>query len=331
MYTQLTLEEREQLFCLYKKGMSLRAIRKILHRSDTTIGRELKRNRISRGGQYLFSSRYIPCRVHEKARKRGKTQRSQASWKGPQVLLYIKEHLMRGWSPEAIAGRMRIDHPLLSICHETIYRMIYEKQNKRYRLWTYLTLKRKKRMKKRGRTTHRESRLLGAVSITQRSAVVATRRQPGHWETDNIIGKISDDTALSVIVERTTRLTLLHKLKGRKATDKLNALFTRLSVFLKHLRKTLTTDNRAENASHEDVTRTLGMPVYFCHPYASWEKGSVENMNGRIRRYIPKKVSIDSIPHEDVQAIEWELNNTPRKCLGWRTPLEACEEIYHTI
>ena len=331
MYSQLCLEEREKLFAWNAQGVSLREIGRRLKRSDTTIGRELKRNKLLTCGLEKTTGRYIPCRAQEKADKRTVTQRSQASWKGPAVLLYVKEKLReKQWSPETIAGRISIDHPELHIVHETIYQMIYEKQNKKFKLWRYLTVKRKKRMKKLGRKTHREGRIPEAVSIDVRHKHIIKRKQVGHWETDNVIGKISDDSALSVSVERKTRVTIMSKLRSKKADEKLNVLFARFSVLPEQLKKTLTTDNGKENTHHLEMTKQLGMPVYFCHAYHSWEKGTVENMNGRIRRYIPKGYSIDQISDQTIQMIEWKLNTTPRKCLNWKTPLEALEELVHT-
>jgi IS30 family transposase len=330
MYSQLCLEEREKLFAWNAQGISLREIGRRLDRSDTTIGRELKRNQLLTRGLEKASGVYIPCRAQEKADKRSVTQRSQASWKGPEVLIYVKDHLERGWSPETIAGRLSIDHPELHIVHETIYRMVYEKQNKKHKLWQYLTVKRKTRMKKGGRTIHREGRIPEAVSIDLRPKHIEKRKQIGHWETDNVIGKISDDSALSVSVERKTRLTIMSKLTSKKADEKLKVLFTRFSVLPEHLRRTMTTDNGKENTRHIEITNQLSMPVYFCHAYHSWEKGTVENMNGRIRRYIPKGISMDPISEQTIQHIEWQLNTTPRKCLNWKTPLEALEEILHT-
>ncbi len=328
MYSQLHLEEREQLFVWNTQGVSLREIGRRLNRSDTTIGRELKRNKILQKGLEKYSGKYLPCKAQEKAMKRAVMQRSQASWKGPEVLLYVKEGLRKRWSPELIAGRLSIEHPELHIVHETIYRMIYEKRNRRSKLWTKLPLARKKRMKKLGRKVHREGRISEAISIDFRPKYIAKRKQAGHWETDNVIGKISDDIVLSVSVERKTRMSIL-SLIGRTADAKTQALFTRFSPLPKELRQSFTTDNGKENTRHQEITSQLGMPVYFCHAYHSWEKGSVENMNGRIRRYIPKGMSMNFLDEKSVAAIEWELNNTPRKCLEFKTPLEALEEILY--
>lgn len=231
------------------------------------------------------------------------------------------------WSPEQIAGRLTLDHPDLHICHETIYTAIYAKENKKFKLWQYLTVKRKKRMKKGGRQVHKDSRIPEATSIDKRPKVVERRKQIGHWETDNVNGHQTDKTALSVTVERKLRVTLLSKLTAKTADEKTKKLFARMALLPESLRKTITADNGAENTHHKQITQSLGLDVYFCHAYHSWERGTVENMNGRIRKFIPKGISLDSIDEKTIHAIEWKLNNTPRKCLGFKTPLEVLEEF----
>lgn len=322
MYHHLELEEREKLYRLQGQGISLRAIAKILGRSPASLCRELRRNQLLTKDLEKSSGIYIPCRAQQKAEKRASVQRSQASWKGPAVLTYISEKLSLGWSPETIAGRISLDHPELHIVHETIYRMIYEKQNKKFKLWRKLPLARKKRMKKLERSVHREGRIPEAISIDFRPSHIQTRGAIGHWVTDNVIGKGSDDIVLSVSVERKTRLTIM-SLVGRSADAKTVALFRRFSPLPDVLRKTITTDNGKENTRHKQITESLGISVYFCHEYASWEKGTVENMNGRIRHFLPKHQSLESITPRQVSQIEWRLNTTPRKCLNWKTPLET--------
>lgn len=319
-YKHLSLEEREKLFGFRKQGLSLRAIAKKLGRSHTSLSREISRNA-------KYGNAYLPCRAQRKANKRTVRQRSQASWKGPEVYLYVREKLREEeWSPETIAGRLALEHPELSICHETIYRTIYSRENKKFKLWKYLTIKRKKRMKKKGRIVHRESRIPEAISIDKRPKIVNRRKQPGHWESDNVVGKQTDKSALSVTVERKFKLTLLSKLATKTADEKTKNLFIKMSLFPDKLRKTMTVDNGGENSKHKQITESLGIDVYFCHAYHSWEKPTVENMNGRIRRYIPKGVSIDPIDEKTIAAIEWKLNNTPRKCLEFKTPYEKLQE-----
>lgn len=323
-YRHLSLEERERMFAFKQGGLSLREIAKRLGRSHTSLSRELRRN-IKYGNEY-FKNEYIPCRAQELYQKRAVKQRKEAAWKGSLVYGYIRMKLEKKWSPETIAGRINFDHPEYSICHETIYRMIYGKKYRHEKLWQKLTLARKKRMKKEGRRVQRESRIPEAISIEKRPQSVLKRNRVGHWESDNIIGRVTDKTALSVTVERKFRVTVMNKMREKTATEKNRVLFTRMSVLPEKLRKTMTEDNGSENTRHKQITESMGIAVYFCHPYASWEKPTVENMNGRIRRYIPKGVSIDTISDEEIAAIEWELNNTPRKCLEYKTPYEKLQE-----
>ena len=323
-YKQLTLVEREKLYGMQKEGKSLRSIAKKLRRSHSSLSRELRRN-IRYGNEY-FHNTYLPCKAQKLAEKRVKKQRSKAPLKNPGTFLYVRKKLRKRWSPETIAGRLSIDHPGLSICHETIYQYIYAKRSKTrgMQLEQYLTLKRKKRMQHNGRSVHRHSKIPEAVSIDKRAKSIQKRGKVGHWETDNIIGKQTDKTALSVTVERKTRFTVITKLKDRTAQTKTDAIIQRLA---KYVTKTLTADNGSENTNHKKIALALGLLMYFCHAYHSWEKGTVENTNGRIRRYIPKGVSIDSISEEYIAALEEEINNTPRKCLQFLTPHEMMQKL----
>jgi len=327
MYKHLSLQEREDLYALKKAGLSLGDIAKRLGRNKGSLSRELKRNRTLKRGLEKFSGKYLPCRAQEKADKRAIAQRSQASWKGPEVYLYVREHLIDdGWSPEQIAGRYCKKYPGEKLTHETIYTIIYAPENKKQKLWTYLHRRRKKRMRKGGRMVHRESRIPEAVSIDHRPKHVEERKQVGHWETDNVIGKQTDKTALSVTVERKIKIAIISKVK-KGAKDKTEKLVARMSRLPKNLRRTMTADNGSENTNHKDITKSLEIFFYYCHAYHSWERGTNENTNGRLRYFIPKGVSIDSIDEETIRLIEWKMNNTPRKCLGFKTPLEVLEEI----
>jgi len=327
MYTHLSLAEREELYALKKAGKSLGNIAKKLGRNKSTLSRELKRNRTYTRGLEKISTLYLPCRAQEKYKKRATKQRSQASWKGSGVLLYVKDHLTDdGWSPEQIAGRYCLDNPGKKLTHETIYNIIYAPHNKKEKLWTYLHRHKKKRQKMSGRNVHKESRIPEAVSIDKRPKVVQRRKQLGHWETDNVVGKQTDKTALSVTVERKIKVTIMSKV-NKGAQDKTNKLIARMSKLPKNLRKTMTADNGSENTKHKEIAESLSLLMYFCHAYHSWERGTGENTNGRIRYFIPKGVSIDSIDEETIQAVEWKINNTPRKCLGWKKPIEVLEEI----
>lgn len=329
-YKHLSLEEREKLFCLKEQGLSLREIGKILGRSDTTLGRELKRNKTGlgkRSNEYLIFE-YIPCKAQVKSDKRALKQRYKAPLKNPKVFLYVREHLREGWTPEEISGRLLKDHPSESISTETIYRYIYSQNFKTrgLKLWEYLVNHRPKRMKKGGRKVKRGSKIPDATSIDLRPEEVNKRLKVGHWETDNVIGRQTDKTALSVTVERLTRLTILSLIR-RSAESKTTALINRFSKFPENTRITLTADNGSENTNHQEITTSLGFSVFFCQAYHSWEKGTVENTNQRIRRSIPKGLSIDTVTEAQVKALEIKLNSTPRKCLDFLTPYEKMAQV----
>ncbi len=319
-FNHLSLEERERLYAWKEKGLSLRAIAKLLGRSHSSLVRELKRHT-------KYGKEYIPCLAHRRAKIWAARQRYQAPLKDPKVFLYVREHLRKPyhWSPETIAGRLSIDHPEESIHHETIYRYIYNsKKTRGMRLWKYLKLHRKRRMKKDGRKVKHYARLKTAIPIDKRPEEVNQRQQPGHWETDNMEGVKSDKTSVSVTVDRMTRITRIRKLVDHKSNTKYGVL---LKQDRSDLIRTLTVDRGPENSKHQEFTKKTGALVYACTPYHSWEKGTVENTIGRIRRFIPKKTSIDPIPEWYFIALEERMNNTPRKILGFLTPNEYQEKI----
>lgn len=323
-YSQLTIEERELIYGLQKQGLSLRSIALKLGRSHTTLSRELRRNKRP-------DNIYLPSFANISAGFRVKRQRRAARLKNKVVHDYVKQHLIHGWSPEAIAGRLPIDIPGESIGTETIYRYIYRHGQLNQHLWRYLVLKRRRRGHIDGRKLQRQSRKIPAsISIENRPIEVTARIVPGHWETDLIIGKAKDKGALSVTVERVTRITVMSKLNERTAPFKVRSLIKRLSVYPPDLLKTITTDNGSENNMFKTVTDKLGVDYYFAHAYASWEKGTVENTNQRIRRYIKKGESIDNISRKTVEKLEDYLNNTPRKCLNYMTPNEKMKELLIT-
>ena len=322
IFKQLTLEEREQLYLWRNQGISFREIGRRLQKDHGGLIKEWQRN--SRLG-----NEYLPARAQKRAERKGREQRSQAPLKGMQVWLYVQEHLRKPyfWTPEQIAGRLSVEYPTLRIHHETIYRYIYAPKARQYKLWQYLPQTRKKRMKKGGRKVYR-GKITGAVSIDLRPEVVGKRVRVGDFETDNIIGKQTDKTALSVTIERLTRFSMVNKLSNRSAKMKRETITKRLRKFPKRLRLTLTQDNGGENAEHQLLNQEIGMEVFFAHAYHAWEKGSNENTNGRIRRFIPKRVSMDQISEKKIKEIEHWLNTTPRKCLGYLTPYEKMKQVH---
>lgn len=320
-FKHLSLEERELYFLWKNQGISLRVIGKRLGRSHSTFIRELKRNA-------KYGKPYLPCLADRKANRRAFKQRYKAPLKNPLIFLYVRTKLRdEKWSPETISGRLPIDYPGYSIDDETIYRYVYGRKQAHLKLWKKLALHRRRRMKKYGRKVKAFGRLPEAISINNRPAVINSRERPGDWETDNMEGKRSDDTSISVTVDRMMRIVRIRKLEDHRAETKSDSLLIQLKKENPLLRGSLTIDRGPENSGHKTITEMHGMPVFACNPYHSWEKGTVENTIGRIRRYIPKGRSVDGITQEKLNTIEEKLNSTPRKCLGYLTPNEYLEKI----
>ena len=320
-FKHLSLEEREKFFAWKQQGVSYREIGRRLNRSHTTLTRDRKRNA-------PYGAAYLPCLADRKANKRALKQRYRAPLKNPLIFLYVRTRLRdKKWSPEIIAGRLPIDHPGYTINDETIYRYVYGRKQKRMKLWENLVLHRRKRMKKDGRKVKAYGRLSEAIPIGQRPPVINSRLRIGDWETDNMEGVRSDETVVSVTVDRMSRITRLRKLTDHTAETKADTLIVQFQKEDPLLRESLTIDRGPENSDHTVVTELHHMPVYACEPYHSWEKGSVENMIGRVRRYIPKGRSVDGVSQKRLTNIEELLNTTPRKCLGYLTPNEYLEKI----
>lgn len=322
-YKHLKLEEREKIYALKEKGLSLRGIAKEVGHNVSTISRELSRHT-------KYGKEYIPCVAQREAERVAIRQRSRARLKNPLVFLYVRQHLRPpySWSPETISGRLTIDHPEESICPETIYRYIYlNPKTKREKLWRYLPLHRKKRMRKNGRKVKGYTKLSEAIPVPKRSDTINNRKEPGHWETDNMEGKKSDKTSISVTVERVARKTRLGKLKDHKSKSKTDIVVKQLKNEGNNFVRSITMDRGPENAGYKTIGKKLGADIYGCTPYHSWEKGTVENMIGRIRRHIPKGTSVDIISQEYLILLEDKLNNTPRKCLGFLTPNEYWKKM----
>lgn len=323
MYHHLNLEERECLYGWKIEGKSFRWIAKKLGRNVGSITREWQRHT-------RYGRPYLPCRADRRAARWAERQRYQAPLKYPLIFLYVREHLRPpySWSPETIAGRLPIDHPGYIIGVETIYRYIYGRKQKRMKLSKYLLLHRKKRMKKYGRKVTNRGEVVHAISISKRPKSIEKRKRRGHWETDNMEGVKSDHTGVSVTVERMSRVTRLRKLADHTAATKTDVLLDQFSHEPEGCRKTMTLDNGPENKDGGRFQRETTMVVYKTTPYHSWEKGTVENTVGRVRRYIPKKTSVDCVTQHKLDTIEERMNNTPRKVLGFLTPNEVYGKMH---
>lgn len=322
-YKHLNLEERESLFKYRLLGKSFRWIAKRMGRSHSTLVRELKRPK--------YGKPYLPCTAQKEADRAALRQRQRAALKNSTIFLYVREHLRKpySWSPETISGRLPLEHPGESISIESIYRYIYlNPETKGEHLWQYLELHRRKRMKKDGRKVKDFTKLSEAIPIDLRPEMINERLELGHWETDNMEGVRSDKTSVSVTTERVTRKVKIAKLNGHTARIKTDSVVNSLRKENRGFVKSITFDRGPENSGYKMIGYKLNIETYACNPYHSWEKGTVENTIKRIRKFVPKGISIDNIAPEYLAALEDKFNNTPRKCLNFLTPNEYYERIH---
>lgn len=312
-YRQLDLDERCTLARLHDAGHSVRKIAAALDRAASTIARELSRNASLRGG-------YRPGYADEQAWAR--------RWRGsrlarqPDLRCHVLDHLAMGWSPEQIAGRLALEKADMRISHESIYRFVYDQIRRTNDYLWRRYLPRAKSRRGRSRRAHRPmEHIKHRVCLKERPACVDARRQIGHWEAD-LVHPRKSGAAVLVAQERASRFTLMAKQPGKKAKPVAERFKAWFQVMPQPLRRSLTQDNGPEFFLHHQL-HELGVKTYFCDPHSPWQKGGVENMNGRLRRYIPLGTDPDSFSHDDLQALAARFNNTPRKCLGFKTPAEV--------
>jgi transposase, IS30 family len=312
-YVHLSQEEREKLAIYRAQNFSLREISKLLGRSHSTLSRELKRNSPPVNSYYLS----------HKAQKRSDERISQAhkrvKLKTAAIQNFIVKEIKTGLSPELIAGRLPLKKSGCHISHEAIYQFIY---SERRDLIAHLVRSHRKRQKRGHSKKHRKSHIPNRISITERPRCVENRNQLGHWEADTVVSG-SGLSALMVLVERVSRTIKIGKLSRKSARRMSSSINMRLGRMPKKMRRTITYDNGSENVEHQRTNEVLGTKSYFCNPYHSWEKGSVENAAGLIRRTYPKGTDFDKISRTEIRQLEDKLNNRPRKCLAFRTPLEV--------
>lgn len=327
-HRKLVLAERRLLGWWKGQGLSNKECARRLDRHCSTIGRELKRNQyFSEQGSAMQNGVSFYEFLHAQAKAEA---RKQLAWqhkhplKNKQVYQYVLEHLRDGWSPEQIAGRLRQEHPSDPswwICQETIYRFCYHPSWKEQRWWEYLRRGQKKRRKRLGRKTHR-CRIPERISIHERPEIVNQRIQFGHWEGDTLVGK-ERRNGLHTAYERISSLTRLARMNRLTAEESLRAQEIIYQPLPSFARRSTTLDNAQEHVLHRRLKEKLGTKTYFADPYSSWQRGGNENANLWIRYYFPKGTDFSKIPAEEIEAVEWELNNRPRKRLHFQTPLEV--------
>jgi IS30 family transposase len=315
-YTHLTQDERYQIAILTKAGHDRSDIARVMNRHKSSIGREMKRNRGERG--------YRPKQAHEFSQAR-----MRACENGPRVAAetwaMVDVKLGETWSPEQISGHLKVNGQS-TVSHESIYQRIYA--DKRTGGTLHLALRCQKARRKRYGTRERRGTIPNQVCIDLRPAIVAERGRFGDWEADLVIGA-GQKQALVTINERTSRYALIAHVPFKTAQAVSDAMISLLTPFAARVH-TLTTDNGKEFAQHERIAEELDADFFFAHPYASWERGANENMNGLIRQFFPKKMCFDSITPDQVAFAMHCLNHRPRKCLGFKTPHEVFMKQLHS-
>ncbi|WP_010136322.1 IS30 family transposase [Ochrovirga pacifica] len=322
-HRRLTLKERVQIETLLNENRSKAYIAKQLNRSRSTITREVNKLVINSNDKYDAHLSHW-CAKDDYLNKRNLDKISTHK----PLKYFVYKGLLSEWTPEQIAGRIKElypNDPIMSISHEAIYRHIYTRpqaslNKKLIKLLVRKKTRRRPVKKKRGTG----SKIINQVSIDNRPKHIELREEIGHWEGDLMIGK-NQKSAIGTIVERKSRYTLIVKLKARNSKE-VEKMFSRILNKLNPIfKKTMTYDNGIEMARHEKITRNTGMKIYFAHPYSSWERGTNENTNGLIRRYLPKGTDFNLIDEKLLLKIQDKLNNRPRKIIGYKTPNEIMD------
>ena len=307
-YTQLTREQRYQIYALMKAGHNRSQIAVVVGCHKSTISREWRRNRGQKG--------YRPYQADELAFDRQcDAYRARIAW---QTWQQVERLLRQEWSPEQIAGRLKLERQP-TVSHECIYLYVYADKRRGGTLHRHLRSQKKQRKRYGGYI--RRGQIPNRTSIDKRPQIVARKGRFGDWEADTIVGARHKGGILSA-VERKSKLTRLRKLATKGAAEMKDNSVELLGPLAAKVH-TITVDNGKEFCEHQQIAAGLKARIYFAHPYSSWERGLNENTNGLVRQYFPKKHDFARITNAELQRVEDLLNNRPRKTLGYRTPNEV--------
>lgn len=303
-YSHFNKNERNELSVLLKKGYSLKSIASVLEKSPSSVSRELKKNNVNRI--------YDPKKAQHKAcikRKYSKYQ-SMKIRSNPKLEGYIKEKMVKGWTPEEITERLKTENKGKTVIS---FKLIYNWLNTPFGEQTkkYLASKQSHwRRRKVGKKIIIKNRMF----IDKRPAVINQRKRLRDFEADVLGSSKSERVRITGIADRKARYLNLRKVSRlREAVIAYNCMLNANNA------KSCTMDNGPENA----MWKRMRIPTYFCRPYSSWEKGTIENTFQRLRRFIPKKSRLSQYSDDDISFIVDKMNNTPRKCLNWKTPKEV--------
>lgn len=330
-YSHFTEHNRIQIELMLGLDWSFSRIARELGFDRSSVLREVRRGTVPPFRRYTAHagqrSYWLGRRRNGLSRRRLGHDLSSPAWQP------IISALRAGWSPQQYCGRIRMLDALIGfrgpaaslISHETIYKAIFKLpcSPERHDLTCLLrnSLAGRRHRRRRG-TSARSSSIQNITPISQRPLDVLNRLFPGHWEGDLIKGA-DGKSFVGTLVERTTRLTLLVKLRNATAAEVYRAFLRRLASIPSALRLSLTYDRGSEMALHSRLSKRLNMPVYFCDPYCPWQRPTNENTNGLLRQYLPKGLDLTLISQSQLATIESALNNRPRRVLGFRTPFES--------
>jgi transposase, IS30 family len=321
----LDREERYEIARLTEAGLSIRQVGARLGRSASTIGREVKRNADPRTGEYQ------PERAHRLAWERQRRPKPSKLSSNPALREEVQGMLDGRYSPEQASGRLKVQHPddpSMRVSHETIYQSIYLYPRGELKRELKASLRSGREIRRRRGRRERRGKIVGAVPIGQRPPEAEGRLVPGHHEGDLVMGSAASNSAVATIVERMTGyLTLLPLPDGHTADAVADAVIDRMTAYPAWFARTLTWDRGIEMARHARVSDQAGIGVYFADPYSPWQRGSNENTNGLLREYLPKGTDLSKVTPEELQHIQDELNDRPRKRFGFYTPREQLAKL----
>lgn len=322
-YKQLTVEQRYQIEALLQAGFNQIKIANHLGVHRSTICRELKRSIAKRGRN---SGDYLASIAERKTRNRHKQK-----YKRVLLTTALKQEiahtiLLEKWSPELVSKKWK-QKSIPIVSHETIYKWIWESkhsnrlENRPFKE-LYKELKHGKRRQKRGNIKDTRGAILNRTHISERPAIVEQRKRIGDLEADLMMGK-DHKSALLVLTDRATLITMIEKLKGKSALEVTQKIKQRLSRFNSSYVKTITFDNGKEFAGHQEIAKEFNLKTYFTTPYTSQEKGTVENRIGVIRRFFPKKTDLRNVSNERIKQVELSINNRPIRKFNYLSPIET--------
>ncbi len=314
-YAHLDLEERQKLARWREAKLPMKEIALRLGRAPSTLYREMRRNRFM-DDEIPELSGYYGMTAQRAYEKRRAIHRKLV--RHPAMKAAVVDRLKAGWSPERIAGRMKLEGHATSVSHETTYRYAYSGDGRSEALYRHLPEHRRRR-RPRGTRRHHGRRFSNEDSISLRPVEVSERQQFGHWECDLVMFRKKFGKAnITSLVERVSRFTVLAKNADRTSKPVMETLISGLKALPQPARRSITFDRGTEFTAWAHLKAGLGVAPWFCDPQPPWQKGSVEKLNKRARRYLPRETAVAALSDHDMAELSAQLNATPRCCLGHR-------------